>query len=71
MKVGDTIFLPRKVHHAFVQLREEAKMIVSYLLAGKMEDLFAVIDKWTSLLTKEEITKVFAGNEMQVAKASL
>jgi quercetin dioxygenase-like cupin family protein len=66
MKPGDTIFLPRKVKHAFVQLSERGKMIVSYLPAGKMEDFFAITDKWTSPPTKEEIVKVFADHEMQV-----
>lgn len=66
MKQGDTIFLPRKVQHAFVQLTEKGKMIVSYLPAGKIEKFFAVTDKWTSPPTKEEIAKVFANHDMQV-----
>lgn len=63
---GDTIFLPRKVPHAFVQLTEKGKMIVSYLPAGKMEGFFAATDKWTSPPSKEEIVKVFAEHEMKV-----
>jgi len=47
LKTGDTIFLPRQVPHAFIQLTEKGKMIVSYLPAGKMEAFFAVTDKWT------------------------
>jgi quercetin dioxygenase-like cupin family protein len=66
MKPGDTIFLPRNVQHAFIQLTEKGKMIVSYLPAGKMEAFFAVTDKWTSPPTKEEIAKVFADHNMQV-----
>ena len=66
MKAGDTIFLPRKVKHAFIQLSEKGKMIVSYLPAGKMEDFFAVTDQWTSPPSKEEIVKVFADHDMQV-----
>lgn len=66
MKAGDTIFLPRNVKHAFVQLTEKAKTIVSYLPAGKMEAFFAATDKWASPPTKEEIQKVFADHEMQV-----
>jgi quercetin dioxygenase-like cupin family protein len=66
MKPGDTIFLPRKVQHAFVQLTEKGKMIVSYFPAGKMEDFFATTDRWTSPPTKEEIAKVFADHDMQV-----
>ena len=66
MKKGDTIFLPRQVPHAFVQLTETGKMIVSYLPAGKMEAFFAVTDKWTAPPSKEEIAKVFADHDMQV-----
>ncbi len=71
MKAGDTIFLPRKIQHAFVQLSERGKMVVSYLPAGKMEAFFAVTDKWTSPPTKEEIIKVFADHDMQVVGAPL
>lgn len=71
MKAGDTIFLPRKVQHAFVQLSEKGKMIVSYLPAGKMEDFLAITDKWTSPPTKEEIAKVFSDHYMQVVGAPL
>src|SRR6478752_10609098 len=66
MKAGDTIFLPGTVQHAFIQLTEKGRTIVSYLPAGKMEDFFAVTDQWTSLPSKEEIAKVFADHGMQV-----
>ena len=66
MKPGDTIFLPRNVQHAFIQLTEKGKMIVSYLPAGKMEDFFKVTDQWTSPPTKEEIFKVFFDHDMKV-----
>jgi len=66
MMAGETIFLPRNVQHAFVQLTQSGKMIVSYLPAGKMESFFAVTDKWTSPPSKEEIAKVFADHEMKV-----
>jgi len=48
LKTGDTIFLPRKVPHAFVQLTEEGKMVVAYQPAGKMEEFFKKTDSWTS-----------------------
>lgn len=66
MKSGDTIFLPRDVQHAFIQLTEKGKMIVSYLPAGKMEAFFQVTDQWTSTPSKEEIAKVFEDHEMKV-----
>ena len=66
MKAGDTIFLPRNVQHAFIQLTEKGKMIVSYLPAGKMEAFFKVTDKWTAPPSKEEIAKVFEEHDMKV-----
>lgn len=66
LKAGDTIFLPRNVPHAFVQLTEKARTIVSYLPAGKMEGFFATTDKWTSPPSLEEIARVFAEHGMKV-----
>lgn len=66
MKTGDTIFLPRNVQHAFVQLTEKGKVIVSYLPAGKMEAFFKATDAWTSSPTSEEIVKVFQEHDMKV-----
>ena len=66
LKAGDTIFLPRNVQHAFVQLTEKGKMIVSYLPAGKMEAFFKVTGGWASPPSKEEVAKVFAKHEMKV-----
>ena len=66
LKAGDTIFLPRNVPHAFIQLTEKGKMIVSFLPAGKMESFFEVADSWTSMPTKEELSKVFTDHEMKI-----
>jgi quercetin dioxygenase-like cupin family protein len=66
MKSGDTIFLPRNVQHAFIQLTEKGKMIVSYLPAGRMEAFFQVTDQWTSPPSKKEIAKVFEDHNMKV-----
>lgn len=71
LKAGDTIFLPRNVPHAFVQLTERARTIVSYIPAGKMEAFFEVTDKWTAPPSKEEISKVFAAHGMKVVGAPL
>ncbi len=71
MKSGDTIFLPRNVQHAFIQLSEKGKMIVSYLPAGKMEAFFQVTDQWTTPPSKEEIAKVFEDHEMKVVGSPL
>jgi quercetin dioxygenase-like cupin family protein len=66
MRPGDTIFLPRNVQHAFIQLTDRAKVLVSYLPAGKMEKFFALTDQWESPPSQEEIIKVFADHEMEV-----
>lgn len=66
MKPGDTIFLPRNVQHAFVQLTEKGKVIVSYLPAGKMEDFFKTTDAWTLPPSQEEIVRVFEAHDMKV-----
>lgn len=66
LKTGDTIFLPKNVPHAFVQISDKARTIVSYLPAGKMEDFFKVTDTWTYPPTKEEVIKVFAEHDMTV-----
>lgn len=66
LKTGDTIFLPRNVPHAFIQLTDKGKMIVSYIPAGKMEDFFATTDNWASPPTSEEIARVFEDHDMKV-----
>ncbi len=66
MKPGDTIFLPRNVQHAFLQLSERGKVIVSYMPAGKMEDFFKVTDAWTSPPTNPEIEKAFEDHDMKI-----
>jgi quercetin dioxygenase-like cupin family protein len=66
LKSGDTIFLPRKVAHAFIQLTDRGRMIVSYSPAGKMEAFFNVTSTWTAPPTREEIIKVFEEHDMKV-----
>ena len=66
LKSGDTIFLPRNVQHAFIQLTEKGKMIVSFIPAGKMESFFELTDSWTSLPPKEEIAKAFTDHDMKI-----
>ena len=66
LKEGDTIFLPKNIPHAFIQLTQKARTIVSYLPAGKMEAFFAVTNNWDSPPSKEEISKVFEEHEMKI-----
>jgi quercetin dioxygenase-like cupin family protein len=71
MKSGDTIFLPRNVQHAFIQLTKKGKMIVSYLPAGKIKAFFQVTDQWILPPSKEEIAQVFKDHEMKVVGAPI
>ncbi len=64
LHAGDTIFLPRNVPHAFVQLTEKASMIVTYSPAGKMEAFFKTTDSWTTPPTKEMMKQAFEDNDM-------
>lgn len=66
VKTSDTIFLPRKVPHAFVQLTEKARMVVTYQPAGRMEEFFKKTDSWDSPPTAEEIARVFEEHGMKV-----
>jgi quercetin dioxygenase-like cupin family protein len=66
MKAGDTIFLPRNVPHAFVQLTEKARVIVAYQPAGKMESFFRKTASWTNPPTAAEIARVFEEHDMVV-----
>jgi len=71
LNAGDTIFLPRNVQHAFIQLTEKGRMIVTYLPAGKMESFFEATDQWTTPPSKEEIAKVFADHDMKIVGSPL
>lgn len=66
LEAGDTIFLPRKVPHAFIQLDEKGRMIVSYQPAGKMEEFFSKTDAWSSPPALEQIARVFEECDMKI-----
>lgn len=63
---GDTIFLPRKVPHAFAQITDKGRMLLMFQPSGKMEDYFRVIAQFKGIPTQEEGAKSFADHDMQV-----
>jgi len=63
---GDTIFLPRKVPHAWTQVSQRAKMNVIVQPAGKLEEFFVTMAAFKGEPTKEQIAKIFSDHEMQV-----
>jgi len=68
---GDTVFLPRGVPHAFIQLSEAARMLVTYQPAGDMEGFFQATAQWTAPPSKEEVARVFRAHGMEVVGPQL
>jgi len=68
---GDTIFLPRGVPHAFIQLTEHARMLVTYVPAGDMEGFFQETALWTAPPSKVEVARVFRAHGMEVVGPAL
>lgn len=66
MSVGDSIFLPRNVPHAWTQKSEKGRMTVILQPAGKLEDFFVTIAALVHEPDQEEIKKIFADNDMRV-----
>lgn len=66
LTTGDSIFLPRKVPHAWTQVSELGKMTVTLQPAGKLEDFFVTMAALDHEPAKEELEKIFADNDMQV-----
>jgi mannose-6-phosphate isomerase-like protein (cupin superfamily) len=66
LAAGDTIFLPRKVPHAWTQVSQRAKMNVIVQPAGKLEEFFITMAAFKGEPTKEQVARVFADNEMQI-----
>ena len=66
LTTGDSIFLPRKVPHAWTQVSKKGKMTVTLQPAGKLEDFFVTMAELDHEPTPAEIAKIFADNDMQV-----
>lgn len=64
--VGDSIFLPRKVAHAWTQVSEKGKMNVTLQPAGGLENFFITMSQLDHEPSQNEIAKIFADNDMQV-----
>ncbi len=66
LKTGDSIFLPRKVPHAWTQVSNKARVTVTLQPAGKLEEFFLTMAALETEPSKELIASIFAANEMQV-----
>lgn len=63
---GDSIFLPRKVAHAWTQISKKGKMNVIMQPAGKLENFFVTMAALNHEPSQQEIANIFIENEMQV-----
>jgi quercetin dioxygenase-like cupin family protein len=66
LSIGDSIFLPMKVPHAWTQISKKGKMTVTFQPAGKMEEFFVTMAALEHEPTKEQVAQIFADNDMQV-----
>lgn len=66
LTTGDSIFLPRKVAHAWTQVSKKGKMIVTMQPAGKLENFFVTMAALDHEPSQQEIAKIFSDNDMQV-----
>jgi quercetin dioxygenase-like cupin family protein len=66
LKVGESIFLPRKVPHSWVQVSERGKMMVTLQPAGKLEEFFVAMAALKTTPTPEEVAQIFGSHEMKV-----
>ena len=66
MYAGETIFLPKKVPHAWTQVSEKGKMNVTFQPAGKMEEFFVTVSGLNHEPTQKEMAQIFVDNEMEV-----
>ena len=71
LTVGDSIFLPKKVPHAWTQVSERGKMLVIFQPAGKMENFFVSVSKLDHEPSSQEMELLFADNEMKIVGPTL
>lgn len=63
---GDTIFLPRKIPHTWIQLTEKGRLIYAVQPAGTLEDFFIEMNNLKRPPTEAEATKIFEKHGMKL-----
>jgi quercetin dioxygenase-like cupin family protein len=66
LAVGESIFLPREVPHAWTQASPKGKMLVTLQPAGKLENFFMQMAALDHEPSQDEVAKIFEANEMKV-----
>jgi quercetin dioxygenase-like cupin family protein len=71
LTAGDSIFLPMQVPHAWTQITEKGKMLVTLQPAGKLEEFFVTVAGLQNEPTKTEMMQIFKNHEMEVVGPAL
>ncbi len=66
LTTGDSIFLPRKVPHAWTQSSARGSMVVTVQPAGELENFFVTLAGLEKGPDPEDLKKIFAANGMEV-----
>ncbi len=66
LQTGDSIFLPRTIPHAWIQLSERGKMTVTFQPAGKLEAFFVAMAALKTVPTPQELAQIFEAHDMKI-----
>lgn len=66
LEAGDSIFLPRHVPHAWLQLSDTGKVTFLMQPAGKLENIFVTLASLKATPAPEEFRKILAANGVNV-----
>lgn len=65
LHAGDTIFLPRRIPHTWVQRSGQGRVLYWVQPAGQLEDFFLVMSQQKARLPAEEMAQVYAKHGLQ------
>jgi mannose-6-phosphate isomerase-like protein (cupin superfamily) len=66
LNAGDTIFLPRKVAHSWIQLTDKGQLVYAVHPAGTMEEFFIEMNELKAPPTEEEAKKIHLKHGMKL-----
>lgn len=66
LQEGDTIFLPRKIPHQWLQTSETGRLLYAVNPAGTLEDMFVEFDNLKAPPTLEQLKKIHVKHGMKM-----
>lgn len=66
LSAGDTIFLPRKIAHSWIQLSERGSLLYAVRPAGTLEEFFIEMSERTTPPSEEEAQAIHRRHGMQL-----